>query len=106
MAYIGSTKPVDPSYSYAEQGIAVKEASAVSSAEGTMEQARDLSNRLQILADRICGLTPSPTLNQGAERTRQEPNGVFPALQINSELTNCALSEGFRALYRIEASLP
>lgn len=82
----------------------IKPMSAVGSAEYTMEQARDLSFRVQALADRILG--PVPTPNATAGMNGAERMGVFPLLQSSSERTQSVLSEGFEAINRIERSLP
>lgn len=82
----------------------IKPMSAVGSAEYTMEQARDLSHRIQGLADRILG--PIPTSATAAGMNGSERMGVFPLLQSSSERTQNVLNEGFDAINRIERSLP
>lgn len=82
------------------------EESAISTALQALSEARNLSDRVQDMANRICGqVPPSAVAGIGGPKDPM-PGGILPDLSQAARGTMRCLSEAFSELARIERALP
>ena len=82
-------------------GLAAPRQSPIDTAHNTLERARELVSRIEMLADRLVGCVPENPSASGSAIS----SALLDTLRDHAEAVSDRLTDGLRAVERIEARL-